>query len=257
MKRGVDPLASLAQGDLRLVGRSVPLDRHGNAILRFRGPSGTHAGYAAADVVRSELLLRDGLAPSLDPALFKDAYVLFGATAPGLLDLRPAPVSGVYPGVEIVGHHARQHHQRRFHARRARLGRGRLLPRPGHGGGRGPVPGRFGDRGRGPPHRIRHPARGPRLRGLSGRALAPVRGPRSWPATRPRAAYGCTNTSQKAASGSSSRPPFRNISRPRSSSNSCSTRSSSSWAANAVSCPSSSPTCRGSPPFPKALSPKI
>ncbi|MGE4299173.1 MAG: CHASE2 domain-containing protein [Desulfovibrionaceae bacterium] len=102
MKRGVDPLASLAQGDLRLLGRNIPLDSRGNAILRFRGPSGTHAGHAAADVIRSELLLRDGLAPSLDPALLKDAYVVFGATAPGLLDLRPAPVSGVYPGFEIV-----------------------------------------------------------------------------------------------------------------------------------------------------------
>lgn len=36
-----------------------------------------------------------------DPAAFKDKYVLFGFSAPGLLDLRSAPVAGVYSGVEI------------------------------------------------------------------------------------------------------------------------------------------------------------
>jgi len=33
--------------------------------------------------------------------VLKDRYVFFGFTAPGLYDLRPSPVQGTYPGVEI------------------------------------------------------------------------------------------------------------------------------------------------------------
>jgi adenylate cyclase len=81
---------------------TVPIDRSGKAILRFRGPSGTHATYSAASVIQSELRLRAGEAPTIeDVHVFKDCYVFFGLSAPGLYDLRPTPVGNVYPGVEI------------------------------------------------------------------------------------------------------------------------------------------------------------
>ncbi len=80
---------------------SVPMDRSGKAILRFRGPSGTHPTYSAASVIQSELRLRAGEPPTLDVDVFKDSYVFFGFSAPGLHDLRPTPVGNVYPGVEI------------------------------------------------------------------------------------------------------------------------------------------------------------
>lgn len=82
--------------------RVIPADAAGNVILNFRGPSGTHKTYSAVSVIQSELRLQNGETPAiknLDD--FKDAYVLFGFSAPGLFDLRPTPVSGVYPGVEI------------------------------------------------------------------------------------------------------------------------------------------------------------
>ena len=82
--------------------RIIPTDAAGKVILNFRGPSGTHKTYSAASVIQSELRLQNGETPTiknLDD--FKDAYVLFGFSAPGLFDLRPTPVSGVYPGVEI------------------------------------------------------------------------------------------------------------------------------------------------------------
>ncbi len=90
-------------GDRLMVGeRAVPIDRAGRAILRFRGAAGTHPAYSAAAVIQSELRLRQGEAPTIPgKELFRDAYVLVGFSAPGLYDLRPAPVSGVYPGVEI------------------------------------------------------------------------------------------------------------------------------------------------------------
>lgn len=90
-----------AAGRLARGARSIPLDRDAKTLLRFRGPSGTHQAFSAAAVLQSELRLREGLAATIDPAELKDKYVFFGFSAPGLFDLRPTPVGGVYPGVEI------------------------------------------------------------------------------------------------------------------------------------------------------------
>jgi adenylate cyclase len=89
------------QGHLMLGDSVIPVDKAGKVILNFRGPSGTHKAYSAASVIQSELRIQNGETPSIKPEDFKDAYVFFGFTAPGLFDLRPTPVSGVYPGVEI------------------------------------------------------------------------------------------------------------------------------------------------------------
>jgi adenylate cyclase len=79
----------------------VPLDKSGAAILRFRGPSQTHKTYTAASVIASEQALVQGETPVIPPEDFKDAYVFFGFTAPGLFDLKSSAVAAVYPGVEI------------------------------------------------------------------------------------------------------------------------------------------------------------
>ncbi len=80
---------------------AAPIDEEGRVILRFRGPSATHQNFSAAAVLQSYLRLQNGEPPTVRPEAFKDKYVLFGFSAPGLFDLRPAPVDGVYPGVEI------------------------------------------------------------------------------------------------------------------------------------------------------------
>ena len=82
-------------------GRPVPLDDKGRSILRYRGKPGTYDRYSAAEVMQSEIRIREGLEPTLSPEVFEDAYVLFGFSAPGLLDLRPTPMSPVTPGVEV------------------------------------------------------------------------------------------------------------------------------------------------------------
>jgi adenylate cyclase len=51
--------------------------------------------------VQAELQIQEGRLPDLDPAVFKDKYVFFGYSAPGLFDLKPSPMTGDYPGVEI------------------------------------------------------------------------------------------------------------------------------------------------------------
>jgi adenylate cyclase len=88
-------------GRLRLGDRSIPVDRSGRLLLRFAGRDGRHEAVSASAVIRSALQLQAGEKPLVDPEEFRDAYVLFGFSAPGLYDLRPTPVSRVYPGVEI------------------------------------------------------------------------------------------------------------------------------------------------------------
>lgn len=80
---------------------AIPLDDRGCAVLRFSGPAGSYAHYGAAAVVQSELLLKEGREPVIDPRLLAGKHVLFGFTAPGLFDLRPSPMGGVYSGVEV------------------------------------------------------------------------------------------------------------------------------------------------------------
>lgn len=77
------------------------LDRDGQAILRYRGVSKTHKTINVSGVIESELLMREGKTPLIDPAVFKNSYVFLGFTAPGLKDLRPAPMDSIYPGVEV------------------------------------------------------------------------------------------------------------------------------------------------------------
>ena len=89
-------------GKLTIGGRAVYIDRQGNAILRYRGPSHTHKAYSAAAVIQSEIRSMLGEDPTIrDKQAFKDKYVFFGFSAPGLYDLRSAPVGGIYTGVEI------------------------------------------------------------------------------------------------------------------------------------------------------------
>ncbi|TWI73217.1 class 3 adenylate cyclase [Desulfobotulus alkaliphilus] len=82
--------------------RSIFLNSHHEARLRFRGPSRTHPSIPAAAILRAAILEMQGKDAELAEADFlKDAYVLVGYSAPGLHDLTPVPVGGAYPGVEV------------------------------------------------------------------------------------------------------------------------------------------------------------
>jgi adenylate cyclase len=97
-----DTTLSIKRGIFSVGNLDIPIDNQGQAILNFRGPSGTHKTYSAAAVIQSELRLQNNETPPIkEKTPFKDCYVFFGFSAPGLYDLRPSPVSGVYPGVEI------------------------------------------------------------------------------------------------------------------------------------------------------------
>jgi len=92
----------ISPGHLSIGDREIPIDSRGMAILNFRGPAGTHKAYSAASIIQSELRIQKGEKPTItDPDALRNTYVFFGFSAPGLFDLRPTPVSGIYPGVEI------------------------------------------------------------------------------------------------------------------------------------------------------------
>lgn len=73
----------------------------GSLLVRFHGPAGTYRTYSFHALTASWLSLNEGEKPLVAPEEFKDAYVLIGANAPGLLDLRTVPFPGNYPGVEF------------------------------------------------------------------------------------------------------------------------------------------------------------
>jgi adenylate cyclase len=88
-------------GSLQIGDKTIPLDKQGNAILRFKGRSALSEAFSAAAVVQSELRLREEEEPVLTPETFKDCYVFMGCSAPALLDLRPVPVNAKCPGVVL------------------------------------------------------------------------------------------------------------------------------------------------------------
>jgi len=92
---------SIRPGTLAVDGLRIPIDSEGRAIIRYRGPTNTHTAYSAAAVIQSELRLANGETPTIDPSALAGKRVLFGYSAPGLLDLRVSPMGGTYPGVEV------------------------------------------------------------------------------------------------------------------------------------------------------------
>lgn len=74
---------------------------NGKLLVRFFGPEGTYDSYSIAAVINSWVKLEEGKSPDMPLDEFKDAYVFVGTNAPGLLDLRPVPLSGTFPGVEL------------------------------------------------------------------------------------------------------------------------------------------------------------
>ncbi len=80
----------------------IPVDKQGRAVLRYQGRAAELKSFSAASVIQSELRLRRGESPTIkDPDAFRDKYVFFGFSAPGLFDNHPAPHDSNFPGVAI------------------------------------------------------------------------------------------------------------------------------------------------------------
>ncbi len=79
----------------------IPLDRSGQMIIRYYGPTGTYQSFSVAAIINSFAQIEEGRAPQIPPEVFHNKIILVGASAPGLLDLRLTPLSAVCPGAEI------------------------------------------------------------------------------------------------------------------------------------------------------------
>jgi adenylate cyclase len=75
---------------LRIADLTIPVDEHGAALIPYIGPQGSFPYLSAADVLHDRI----------KGDILEGAIVLVGTTSPGLMDVRTAPVSEVYPGVE-------------------------------------------------------------------------------------------------------------------------------------------------------------
>jgi class 3 adenylate cyclase/CHASE2 domain-containing sensor protein len=86
-------------------GFSIPVDKNGATLLRYRGELDRYIPYRAMDILRSAdaLMTGDNAYMSsinfLPPENFRDTYVFFGFYAQGLFDIFSTPINSVYAGM--------------------------------------------------------------------------------------------------------------------------------------------------------------
>ena len=97
---GNNPLV-LDSNTLHVGGIRVPLNNRGSFLLSFYGGQRDFPRYSAFNVIQSFAAMQGGGEPIYPPGTFKDKVVFVGYTAPDLLDLKPTPVSSVYPGIAV------------------------------------------------------------------------------------------------------------------------------------------------------------
>ncbi len=86
-------------GDVLLVGNAeVPLLPDGRSLLRYNRADGIHQSISAAAIIDSEIAIRSGTEPTVQPSELTGKYVIVGYSAPGLFDLRPNPMNDSAPG---------------------------------------------------------------------------------------------------------------------------------------------------------------
>ncbi len=74
-----------------LADKLIPLGEYASALIPYRGNQYSFPYVSARDVLNR----------SVNPDILKNAIVIVGTTAPGLMDLRATPVQKAYAGVEI------------------------------------------------------------------------------------------------------------------------------------------------------------
>ncbi len=78
--------------------KTVPTDKNGKVLLRFKGDLNRYHPYHAIDILESGLAIENGGDPLFYPEDFEDAYVFVIYNAPGLYDICQTPVSTMYQG---------------------------------------------------------------------------------------------------------------------------------------------------------------
>ena len=69
----------------------IPVDAATNVLVPYRGGPKSYSYISLLDVLEKRV----------NPSVLRDTIAIVGTTAPGLVDLRATPMSGIYPGVEV------------------------------------------------------------------------------------------------------------------------------------------------------------
>jgi adenylate cyclase len=80
--------------------QQIPFADDGGLNLKFY-QRGSFQRYSISELIQSQVRLEAGQAAVIAAEKFKDKIVLIGATAPGLLDNRPSPVSAAASGFDL------------------------------------------------------------------------------------------------------------------------------------------------------------
>jgi len=78
---------------------TIPVDKEGKTLLRFRGNLDRYIYLSLSEVLQSAEDYAAGREPFLYPEDFLDSYVIFGFFGPGLFDTFTTPINTVYPGM--------------------------------------------------------------------------------------------------------------------------------------------------------------
>ena len=96
---------SLALAALKAAKETPKLDPATPFLLRYHGPHRLPDGKSIYNSLKASSVVFNAVgvpnAPKIDPALFKDKYVVIGTISEGTYDLKASPTSARYPGVEV------------------------------------------------------------------------------------------------------------------------------------------------------------
>ena len=100
---GVSDAAQIAFDGKQLLfdDHRVGVNRRGEMLLCWRGPSGTFQTHPFHHVLTSWINESQGKATEIDLAQFRDRIVLIGSNVAGLHDLKTTPTQHIFPGVEV------------------------------------------------------------------------------------------------------------------------------------------------------------
>jgi len=90
-----------ARKNIRWGNYTIPVDREGKTLLRFKGELDRYFHYGMSEVLQSAEDYAAGKDPLCPPDIFEGRYVFFGFFAPGLFDTFSTPVNSVYPGLGV------------------------------------------------------------------------------------------------------------------------------------------------------------
>ncbi|MBN1948490.1 MAG: adenylate/guanylate cyclase domain-containing protein, partial [Candidatus Cloacimonetes bacterium] len=92
------------QRTLQAGSRKIPIDAEGNYLINWYGSRGGESPFryfSFQSVIAAASAHAYGRLPSIPPTVFRDKYIIIGATAAGLLDLKTNPYTKILPGMEI------------------------------------------------------------------------------------------------------------------------------------------------------------